>query len=40
MLKDLGKVKDTREIEKTLFEKDDKSFKILKQMKSKINNNE
>ena len=40
LFKDLGKVKDTREIEKTLFEKDDKSFKILKQMKSKRNNNE
>ena len=40
LFKDLGKVKDKREIEKTLFEKDDKSFKILKQMKSKRNNNE
>ena len=40
LFKDLGKVKDKKEIEKTLFEKDDKSFKILKLMKSKRNNNE
>lgn len=40
LFKDLGKVKSKNEIEKTLFEKDDKSFKILKLMKSKRNNNE
>ena len=40
LFKDLGKVKSKNEIEKTLFEKDDKSFKILKLMKSKRNNSE
>ena len=40
LFKDLGKVKNTNEIEKTLFEKDDKSFKILKFMKLKRKINE